>query len=72
MKLKNRFAVVGGSLMAGAAGFANAALDPAVAEGINGIKADASELNGLVVPVIIAILGMVIVIKLVKRFGNKI
>ena len=72
MKLQKKLAVVGGSLMAGAAGFANAALDPAVAAGVESIKSDAAELNGLVVPVVIAVLAMVIVIKLVKRFGNKI
>lgn len=51
---------------------ANAALDPAIATGLTGIQTDGTTLNGLVVPVMMTLLGMVIVIKLIKRFGNKI
>ncbi len=49
-----------------------AALDPSVATGLTGIQTDATSLNALIVPVVIAILGMLIVVKLIKRFGNKI
>lgn len=55
-----------------AAGAANATLDPSISTGITGIQTDATSLNGLVMPVVVAILGMIVVYKLVKRFGNKI
>jgi len=50
---------------------ANAALDPSIATGITGLVTDATSLNGLIVPAMFAIFGMVLMIKLVKRFGNK-
>lgn len=50
---------------------ASAALDPSIATGLTGIQTDATSLNTLVVPVVFAILSMLIIIKLIKRFGNK-
>jgi len=54
------------------AGAARAELPAAVATSFTEVKADATALNDLVMPIVIAILGMFIVIKLIKRFGNKI
>ena len=64
-------AVVAGALVA-TTSLAHAALDPAVAEGINQVKADASEINSLVMPVMISIFAMGLVYTLFKRFGKKI
>jgi hypothetical protein len=49
-----------------------AALDASVSTAFAAIQTDATSLNAIVVPILIAILGMVILIKLYKRFGNKI
>lgn len=51
---------------------ARAELPSAVATSFDAVKADASALNDLVVPIVIAILGMFIVLKLIKRFAGKI
>lgn len=51
---------------------ARAELPAAVATSFASVKSDASALNDLVVPIVIAILGMFIVLKLIKRFAGKI
>ena len=51
---------------------AHAEIDASVTTAMNQVKADATELNTIVMPIVISILGMGIVYKLVKRFGNKI
>jgi len=52
-------------------GEAMAAIDASVGTAFTAIQTDATALMAIVVPIIVAILGMVIVIKLIKRFGNK-
>lgn len=49
-----------------------AAVDASVAGAMTTIQTDAATLAGDVTPVVVAILGLVIGIKLIKRFGNKI
>jgi hypothetical protein len=51
--------------------FASAAIDPSVASGIAAINTDAHTLSGIVVPVIVAIMALLIILKLIKRFGAK-
>lgn len=51
---------------------AHAEIDTAVSGALTTIKADATSLNGLVTPIVISVLGMFIVLKLIKRFSNKI
>lgn len=54
------------------AGAARAELPTAVGTAFNEVKADATSLNDLVLPIVISILGMFIVLKLIKRFAGKI
>lgn len=70
-KFKLQLAAVIG-LAVGAVGAANAAVDPSVATAFNQIQTDATSLAGTVTPIVVAVLGLVIGIKLVKRFGSKI
>lgn len=51
---------------------ANAALDASIATGLEGIKTDAIAILALVFPVVIAVFGLQIAPKLVKRFGRSI
>ncbi|SFA98633.1 hypothetical protein SAMN04515620_1116 [Collimonas sp. OK607] len=53
-------------------GAANATLDPAVATSLTAIQTDATSLNGLVMPIVLGIFGMLVTYKLIKRFGGKI
>lgn len=64
------FAVAGMGLLASSPAFAT--LDPSIATGLTGIQTDATSLAGLVWPVLFTILGFIIMMKLAKRFGNKI
>jgi len=57
------FAIVGTS--------AHAAIDAAVGTAFTAVQTDAVSLAGIVTPIVVSILGLVIVIKLIKRFGNK-
>lgn len=50
---------------------ANAALDPAIGTAFTAVETDAKALSAIVVPIVVSILGLVIVIKLIKRFGSK-
>ena len=50
---------------------AQAAIDAAVGTAFTAIQTDAVALSAIVTPIIVSILGLVIVIKLIKRFGNK-
>ena len=72
--MKNKAAVVGavaaGALLA--MSNANAAIDASVGTAFAALQADATALSVIVVPIVVAILGLVIVIKLIKRFGSKI
>lgn len=56
----------------GLVGSAHAALDTSVTTAFDAVKADAVTLSGIVVPIVVSVLGLVITIKLIKRFGNKI
>jgi len=53
-------------------GAAHAALDASIATTFAAVQTDATALSAIVVPIVVAILGLTLVIKLVKRFGNKI
>lgn len=53
-------------------GSAQAALDASIGTGITAVVADATSLSDLVVPAVVTVLGLTLVIKLIKRFGNKI
>jgi hypothetical protein len=57
---------------AGLMSSAHAALDPAIATAFDAVKADATSLNAIVLPIVISIMGMLLVYKLIKKFGNKI
>lgn len=54
------------------AGAAKAELPAGIATAMTEVKADATALNDLVMPIVIAVIGMLIVYKLLKRFSNKI
>jgi hypothetical protein len=72
---KKMSAVVGavvGAVIGASVGSAQAALDPSIATGLTSIQTDATSLAGLVWPVLFTILGFLIMMKLAKRFGNKI
>lgn len=49
-----------------------AAVDAAVGTALAAVQADAVTLAGIVTPIVIAVLGLMLGIKLIKRFGNKI
>lgn len=76
MKLKfNRSKIVACSLAAVsllASVAAHAEIDASVGTALTAVQADASALSALVVPIVVAVMGLGIVIKLIKRFGNKI
>lgn len=66
-------AVAGGAVvMVGLIDEAAAALPAAVATTVTAIEADGQAIFDLIFPVVGAFLGLVIVIKLFKRFGNKV
>lgn len=72
--VKNK-AAVAGALAAGltvSAGSAMAAVDGSVATAFAALQADAVSLAGIVTPIVVAIMGLGIAIKLIKKFGNKI
>jgi hypothetical protein len=57
--------------LVGFVGTASATIDPSVATAFTGIQTDATSLSGIVTPIVVAILGLLIVMKLIKRFGSK-
>jgi len=63
---------VAAALMGGLVSNANAALDSSVSTAFTAVQTDAVALSAIVVPIVVAILGLVITIKLIKRFGSKI
>lgn len=67
-------AVVGlvGGAVALTAQEAHAALPTGVDTALGAVQTDAASLMDIVAPVLIAILGMTIVLKLIKRFANKV
>ena len=75
--MKQNFKKVAGVVGAVAAstvamvGSAHAAIDGAVTTAFTAVQADAVSLSAIVVPIVVAILGLGITIKLIKRFGNK-
>lgn len=74
-KLCKRLAAMFGGVVVGAFATleaANAAIDTSVSTALQAVQTDAGTLNGIVTPIIISVLGMFIVIKLIKKFGNKI
>ena len=68
-KLFTRLAVLAAGVTSGAA---FAALPTGVTSGLNSIQTDGMALVDAVWPVVIAIVGAVVVLKLFKRFVNKI
>lgn len=60
------------ALVAIASAQANAAIDASVATAFDAVKADAVSLSAIVVPIVVSVLGLMLVIKLIKKFGNKI
>lgn len=67
-----RLAVAGVALLSVAAGSAMAALPASVATTVTAIQTDGQAIFDLIFPVVGIFLGLVIVIKLFKRFGNKV
>lgn len=51
---------------------ANAAIDASVSAALTAVETDAKALSAIVVPIVVSVLGLSLVIKLIKRFGNKI
>lgn len=51
---------------------ANAAIDASVGTALTAIQTDATSLSALVIPIVVAVMGLMITIKLIKKFGNKI
>ncbi|MGE4292659.1 MAG: major coat protein [Desulfovibrio sp.] len=71
MQLRHKL-VFASVLAAASVSSAMADVPPALTAAMTGIQTDAGAIRDLVLPVVIAILGMTIGIKLVKRFANKI
>jgi hypothetical protein len=71
MKKVSAFLLATLAMFAVMAGSAQAAIDASVGTAFNAIQTDANSLSAIVTPIVVAILGLVIVIKLIKRFGNK-
>jgi len=67
-----RCAVAGVALLSTAAGSAMAALPASVGTTVAAIQTDGQAIFDLIFPVVGVFLGLVIVIKLFKRFGNKV
>lgn len=65
------FGAAGAALVA-SMGSASAAIDGSVSTALTAVQADATSLSAIVVPIVVAVMGLGIVIKLIKRFGNKI
>lgn len=61
-----------GAVLLSVVGLASAALPPEVATSTTTIQSDASAIFALVFPVVAAIVGLVVVVKLFKRFISKI
>jgi hypothetical protein len=70
--MKNKAAVAGAVALGLATSVAHAAIDASVSTAFDAVKADAVSLSAIVTPIVVAILGLALVIKLIKRFGNKI
>lgn len=68
---KNQAAVIGVLLVTGMQA-AHAELPAGVATGLAQVQSDAGDLFDIIVPIVLAILGMMLTVKLIKRFGNKI
>ena len=76
MNLRNRItAMLSGlslAMFAGLASAQEATLPASVSSGFDNISSQGSALFDLAVPVVMGILGSMIIIKLIKRFGNKV
>ena len=59
------------SMLALFASTVHAALDASIATAFAAVQTDAIALSAIVIPIVVSILGLIIVIKLIKRFGNK-
>lgn len=68
---KNAVLASTAALLALAGANASAALDASISTAFNAVQSDAMALSAIVVPIVVSILGLIIVIKLIKRFGNK-
>lgn len=62
---------VGVGLMVTATG-ANAAIPEGVGTAVTAIGTDAQSVFDMVVPVVLSVLGLAVIVKLIKRFVNKI
>jgi len=51
---------------------AHAAIDASVSTAFAAVETDAIALSAIVVPIVVSVLGLMLVIKLIKKFGNKI
>lgn len=60
------------SIAAVTVGNAHAAIDASVGTAFTALQADAVSLSGIVIPIVVAVLGLGITISLIKRFGKKI
>lgn len=60
------------ALLATSSAYAVDVLHTVVKPAFDALLADALVLSGIVMPIVVGILGLVLVIKLIKRFGNKI
>lgn len=69
--LKNKVAVIVATAATFAAAAANAAIDGSVSTAMNAVQQDAISLSAIVTPIIVAVMGLGIVMKLIKRFGGK-
>jgi len=75
MKTANKLLVKlagAGALLAASVGAAHAELPAVVGTTLAGIKTDGMALADLVWPIMLAFLGAVLLMKLSKRFGNKV
>jgi len=71
MQTITRFTVVVAAVLAGIAS-ASAALPAVVGTTLTSIEADGMEFANLVWPILLGFFGVALVMKLVKRFGNKV
>lgn len=69
MKAIRNSVLVASMLVAGAA---QAAVPAGVDTAFTAVGTDAATVAGYAVPIVLSVLGLTLVIKLIKRFGNKI
>lgn len=60
------------ALFAGLMKSANAALDASIGTAFTAVQTDAVALSALIIPIVVSVLGLMLTIKLIKKFGNKV